>query len=398
MKQLIIGITVVLAFHVGNVEAAQWMPLDEAEDRLRIRTNNSPEEGGVLCTSHPGKAGKGIGKDGRRLGFLTNKGCKTVGVGKKVVTFTREDGDIMVLVDDVPGNVKAAQWMPLDEAEDRPQIRTNNGPEEGRVLCTSKPAGDGKGIHKDGRRLGFLNKKGCKTVGASKKVVLFTREDGDIMVLVDEVPAPHDVDQIEHSSVHDGGWYCQLCDEHFDTQQDMDEHAEEMGHTHTDHGDSSSVHDGGWYCQLCDEHFDTQQDMDEHAEEMGHTHTDHGDSSSVHDEGEEHSNDTEFDSAIAFVGCNYWGSGRSGVNGVQVVTWDECHDAAAEGGYEWFGLNWGGHKKEGKGGCHLSNAALPPVDGSQCQEVTDEAGHYLGHSQSMAIYSQGGVSGAKENE
>ena len=269
MKQLIICITVVLAFHVGNVEAAQWMPLDEAEDRLRIRTNNSPEEGGVLCTSHPAKAGKGI--------------------------------------------------------------------------------------HKDGRRLGFLNKKGCKTVGASNKVVLFTREDGDIMVLVDEVPAPHDVDQIEHSSVHDGGWYCAICELDFDTEEDMDEHAEEMGHTHTDHGDS-------------------------------------------HDEGEEHSNDTEFDSAVAFVGCNYWGSGRSGVNGVQVVTWDECHDAAVEGGYEWFGLNWGGHKKEGKGGCHLSNAALPPVDGSQCQEVTDEAGHYLGHSQSMAIYSQGGVSGAKENE
>ena len=55
------------------------------------------------------------------------------------------------------------------------------------------------------------------------------------------------------------------------------------GHTHTEYGDSSSVHDGGWYCQLCDEHFDTQQEMDEHAEEMGHTHTDHGDSSSVHD-------------------------------------------------------------------------------------------------------------------
>ena len=32
----------------------------------------------------------------------------------------------------------------------------------------------------------------------------------------------------------------------FDTQQDMDEHAEEMGHTHTDHGDSSSVHEGDY--------------------------------------------------------------------------------------------------------------------------------------------------------
>jgi len=192
-------------------------------------------------------------------------------------------------------------------------------------------------------------------------VVLFTREDGDIMVLVDEVPAPHDVDQIEHSSVHDGGWYCQLCDEHFDTQQDMDEHAEEMGHTHTDHGDS-------------------------------------------HDEGEEHSKDTEFDSA--FVGCSYdqsWGSMHKENQKITymmggVKTWDACHDAAAERGYEWFALEWGGQKKEGKAFCLLSNAALPPVDGSQCQEVTDEAGHYLGHSQSMAIYSQGGVSGAKEND
>ena len=51
MKQLIIGITVVLAFHVGNVEAAQWVPLDEAEDGHRIRTNNSPEEGRIICTS-----------------------------------------------------------------------------------------------------------------------------------------------------------------------------------------------------------------------------------------------------------------------------------------------------------------------------------------------------------
>ena len=230
MKQLIIGITVVLAFHVGNVEAAQWMPLDEAEDRLRIRTNNSPEEGGVLCTSHPGKAGKGIGKDGRRLGFLTNKGCKTVGVGKKVVTFTREDGDIMVLVDDVPGNVEAAQWMPLDEAEDRPQIRTNNGPEEGRVICTSKPAGDGEGIGTDGRRLGFLNKKGCKTVGASKKVVLFTREDGDIMVLVDEVPAPHDVDQIEQENQERH----RVIDDQFDAERETADSDAEDAHQKID--------------------------------------------------------------------------------------------------------------------------------------------------------------------
>jgi hypothetical protein len=42
MKQLIAGITIVLAFHVGNIEAAQWMPLDQAEDRQLIRTDNSP--------------------------------------------------------------------------------------------------------------------------------------------------------------------------------------------------------------------------------------------------------------------------------------------------------------------------------------------------------------------
>mgnify|MGYP003975241051 FL=1 len=42
MKQLIVGITVVLAFHVGNIDAAQWVPLDQAEDRQLIRTNNSP--------------------------------------------------------------------------------------------------------------------------------------------------------------------------------------------------------------------------------------------------------------------------------------------------------------------------------------------------------------------
>ena len=62
MKQLIIGITVVLAFHVGNVEAAQWVPLDEAEDGQRIRTNNGPEEGRIICTSKTRGKGKGIPK------------------------------------------------------------------------------------------------------------------------------------------------------------------------------------------------------------------------------------------------------------------------------------------------------------------------------------------------
>ena len=114
MKQLIIGITVVLAFHVGNVEAAQWVPLDEAEDGQRIRTNNGPEEGRIICTSKTRGKGKGIAKDGRRLGFLTKKGCKTIGGGDKVLWFTREDGDIMVLVDDEPA-VQDVQGM-IDSA------------------------------------------------------------------------------------------------------------------------------------------------------------------------------------------------------------------------------------------------------------------------------------------
>jgi hypothetical protein len=114
MKRLIIGITVLVAFHVGNVEAAQWMPLDEAEDRQLIRTNQSPEEGHIICTSKTRGGGKGIAKDGRRLGFLTKKGCKTIGGGDKVRWFKRENGDIMVLVDDEPAVQDDAQ----NEGED----------------------------------------------------------------------------------------------------------------------------------------------------------------------------------------------------------------------------------------------------------------------------------------
>ena len=114
MKRLIIGITVLVACHVGNVEAAQWMPLDEAEDRQLIRTNQSPEEGHIICTSKTRGNGQGIAKDGRRLGFLTKKGCKTIGGGDKVRWFKRENGDIMVLVDDEPAVQDDAQ----NEGED----------------------------------------------------------------------------------------------------------------------------------------------------------------------------------------------------------------------------------------------------------------------------------------
>ena len=116
MKILIIGITFLVAFHVGNVEAAEWMPLDEAEDRQLIRTNQSPEEGHIICTSKT-RGGEGIGVYagvGRRLGFLTKKGCKTIGGGDKVRWFKRENGDLMVLVDDEPAVQDDAQ----NEGED----------------------------------------------------------------------------------------------------------------------------------------------------------------------------------------------------------------------------------------------------------------------------------------
>jgi hypothetical protein len=89
-------------------------------------------------------------------------------------------------------------------------------------------------------------------------------------------------DHGDSSSVHQGGWYCAICELDFDTEQDMDQHSLETDHIPTDHGDSSSVHQGGWYCAICELDFDTEQDMDQHSLETDHIPTDHGDSSSVH--------------------------------------------------------------------------------------------------------------------
>jgi hypothetical protein len=117
MKQLILGIAVALAFHVGNVEAWQWVPLDQvySKGRQLIRTNDGPEEGRIVCTSTTKGNDQGIHQDGRRLGYLTERGCKTIGGGnKQVIWFSREDGDIKVLVDDEP----AVQEDTQDEGED----------------------------------------------------------------------------------------------------------------------------------------------------------------------------------------------------------------------------------------------------------------------------------------
>ena len=135
--------------------------------------------------------------------------------------------------------------------------------------------------------------------------------------------------------------------------------------------------------------------MDAHAEEAGHVSEDEvGEQEELAPEEElaeeqetVDENDTGNQEAYVFIGCNYWGHGRTGANGVQNVTWDVCHDAALNGDYEWFGLNWGDHVEEGKGGCHVSNAQLPKVlQGTQCEQVTDEEGHFLGRNQSMAVY------------
>jgi hypothetical protein len=37
------------------------------------------------------------------------------------------------------------------------------------------------------------------------------------------------------------------------------------------HQDDHADDGGGWYCQICDEHFATEADMDQHAADMGHT-------------------------------------------------------------------------------------------------------------------------------
>jgi len=325
MRYAILSLTAAAAvlLHFEAVEAAHWEPFepwmaDDPAASLDLVRIVDGDEGPILCTSKGWKNGAGIMKQGRRVGYIKDGECKTVGAGKNIRKLSdQEDGLIEVLRRDGHSDL---HWVPIEELTDDQvtvSIKNELPPGNHPRLCTSKPWANGRGIKGSDRRVGFLGKNGnkCKTVGNGPKMRRFSKDDGMLMVLA----------QSGHGS---------------------------------------------------DDYYMAEHD----------------------DEGEEHSNDTEFDSAIAFVGCNYWGSRRSGVDGVQVVTWDECHDAAAEGGYEWFGLNWGGHKKEGKGGCHLSNAALPPVDGSQCQEVTDEAGHYLGHSQFMAIYSQGGVSGAEEIE
>ncbi len=50
------------------------------------------------------------------------------------------------------------------------------------------------------------------------------------------------------------------CGASFDNQGDMDAHQ-------GDHADDG----GGWYCQICEEHFATEADMDQHAADMEHT-------------------------------------------------------------------------------------------------------------------------------
>ena len=84
----------------------------------------------------------------------------------------------------------------------------------------------------------------------------------------------HDDDGEHHDD--DGehhGWYCRICEVHFDTEAEMDAHAEEAGHLDHhgepgDHGDGE--HHDGRYCRICDIFYETKEEMNAHAEEAGH--------------------------------------------------------------------------------------------------------------------------------
>ncbi len=61
---------------------------------------------------------------------------------------------------------------------------------------------------------------------------------------------------------HDGGWYCQICDIYFDTEEEMDDHADEMGHIHDDEHHDDEHHD--------DEHHDDEDHDDEDHDDEDH--------------------------------------------------------------------------------------------------------------------------------
>ncbi len=54
-----------------------------------------------------------------------------------------------------------------------------------------------------------------------------------------------------------------------DPNVDCDYLLDEIGYQPPPEGEEDSQHD--WYCAICDEHFATEAEMDQHAAEMGHT-------------------------------------------------------------------------------------------------------------------------------
>ncbi len=85
----------------------------------------------------------------------------------------------------------------------------------------------------------------------------------------------HEGEGMHHEGEHPDGFYCQICDLHFETAEEMDAHAEAEGHLEHHEGE----HHGGYYCEICDIHFETAEEMDAHAEAEGHL---------EHHEGEHH--------------------------------------------------------------------------------------------------------------
>ena len=62
----------------------------------------------------------------------------------------------------------------------------------------------------------------------------------------------------------------------------------DIGEPCHEHSDDDGEHHDGWHCEICDVHFDTEAEMDAHAEEAGHL-DDHGEHHD--DDGEHHDED-----------------------------------------------------------------------------------------------------------
>ena len=229
-------------------------------------------------------------------------------------------------------------------------------------------------MHKQGNGwIGWMDEETgvCHTMGFNasndkkRKIARWTADDTNndgqgFEILVNAVGDPGHYEDQGHDG--DQGFWCAICNIGFATAEEMDAHAAEAGHTDGD---------GGHY----EDHGDYEDDGHGSVFSDGHTPEDHGDYEDQGHYGE-----------YAFDGCTTVRTGRMWTNRlVDVDTGDSCHDAAVNGGYSMFGLSVA-NNAEKNSMCYLSNKQVPRIVGDQCQEATDDAGHFLGSSHSIAIY------------